>query len=181
MITGPVIATYSRGYFNFADPDATPLEILDIARGLANTCRYGGQIGRFYSVAEHSVHASHLVAEEHAYAALMHDATEAVIGDMVKPLKEILPDYQAIEERIEASIFKTHGVPNPLPQAVKVADIQMLILEKEQLKGNFDEWSWCQGVPRPQHRRLECWTPAEAFSRFMARYSQLRGSLAQGN
>lgn len=174
-ITGPTISTYSRGYFSFLDPDQTPLQIVDIARGLANTCRYGGQIGRFYSVAEHSVHASYLVDPEYAYDALMHDAPEAVIGDMVKPLKEILPDYQAVEDRVEASIFRQFNVSNPLPKAVKTADIQMLILEKEQLKGNFDEWSWCANVPRPRHIEMKCWTPSQSFSRFMARYSELRG------
>ena len=176
-VFGPTISTYSRGYFDFLEPDKTPLEIVDIALGLSNICRYGGQIARFYSVAEHSVHASCLVEPEYAYDALMHDAPEAVIGDMVKPLKEILPDYQVVETRVEESIFRQFGVSNPLPKQVKIADIQMLILEKEQLKGNFDEWSWCANVPRPPHIDMQCWTPAEGFSRFMARYSELRGTL----
>lgn len=177
LIKGPTIATYSKSYFDFVNPDRTPLEIVDIARGLANTCRYGGQIGRFYSVAEHSIHASHLVYPEFAYAALMHDAGEAVTGDMVKPLKEILPDFQAVEERCEASIFRTFQVPNPLPKEVKIADVQMLILEKEQLSGNYDLWTWCDGVPRPPHIQLKCWTPDQAYAQFLARYSELRGAM----
>ena len=180
MISGAVIATCSGGYFSFADPASTPVAISDIARGLANLCRYGGQINRFYSVAEHSVHASYLVPSRHAYAALMHDAGEALTGDMVKPLKEVLPDFQEVEARVEQALFTAYAVPQPLPEAVKTADLQMLILEKEQLKGNYDQWSWCAHVPRPPHRRLECWTPDEAYARFMERFSELYGLHGQG-
>ena len=177
LVKGPTIATYSKSYFNFVDPDSTPVELVDIARGLANTCRYGGQVSRFYSVAEHSVLASYLVEPEHAYDALMHDAAEAFIGDMPKPLKVMLPDYMRFEEIVENSIFRQFSVTNPLPQEIKTVDIQMLILEKEQLLGNYDLWSWTEGVPRPRHIEIKCWSPSAAYAQFLARYSEVRGAM----
>ena len=93
---GPYIQTVSGRWVNPFDPDPEQLDAGDIARALANQCRFGGHCRVFYSVAQHSVIISRLVEErggdvEDAFAALMHDATEAYLGDMPHPLKHRSP------------------------------------------------------------------------------------------
>lgn len=111
-VVGATIITRRGHYFDFLDPKPDTIEIEDIAWGLANTCRFGGQSLEFYSVAQHSVMASFFIAPEGQRAAdlrreaLMHDAAEAYIGDIPKPLKQLLPDYKVVEERVETAIAR---------------------------------------------------------------------------
>lgn len=68
-------------------------------------------------------------APEHAFAALMHDAAEAFVGDVTRPLKQMLPEFKAIERAVEDAIFIRYGVPRPMPRAVKQADLRVLAAE----------------------------------------------------
>lgn len=143
-MTTTTILTTDGAYFDFLAPDPTVITLNAVARGLANICRFGGQCRSFYSVAEHSVHVSHAVPPEHARWALLHDAAEAFIGDMVKPLKMMLGDYQAVEERVEAAVAEAFGLDGPMPEAVKAADRAMLRVEQQAVMGNRDDWAWTE-------------------------------------
>jgi hypothetical protein len=138
-----------------------------IARGLANTCRFGGQCHRFYSVAEHSIWVSRIVEPEHKLAALFHDAAEAFIGDIPKPLKVLLLDYQAIEKRIEAVMFPALGLPVKMAPEIKHADRVMLATEQRALMKNHDEWKWTRDTT-PLDFELRCWGPKTAYVEFLA-------------
>lgn len=129
--------------------------------------------GAHNSVAQHSVLASLYVAPEHAYAALMHDAAEALIGDVSKPLKKLLPDYCALEERVEAAVFSRFGVPYPLPVEIKDIDLQMLATEQHQLMPDRAGRSYAGGK-RPLDVTLRPMGPEEAKAAFLARYHELR-------
>ena len=88
---GPYLQTVSGRWVNPFDPDPEQLDAGDIARALANQCRFGGHSRVFYSVAQHAVIVSELVEQrggdvEDVFAALMHDATEAYLGDMPHPV-----------------------------------------------------------------------------------------------
>lgn len=90
--TPPMIEVASGGFVDLLNPDPGTITLEDIARGLANTCRYGGHVKRFYSVAEHAVLVRDLLRSRGAgpscqLAALFHDAAEAYLGDVVAPLK----------------------------------------------------------------------------------------------
>lgn len=174
-IIGPTILLTSGAYFDFEAPEACEITIEDIAHGLAMTCRFAGQCSRHYSVAQHSVHLSHIVPPEHAYQGLMHDASEAVVGDMAKPLKTMLPEYSVIEKRAEAAIFKRFNVATPLPPTIKEADIQMLVTEQRQLMKNRDDWEYTRGR-RPLDFVIPAWSPEEAKAQFLARYAELGGA-----
>ena len=81
------IQTYNGKLFSLIDPQPEDVHIADIIESLSKQCRFVGHCKYFYSVAQHSVIVSNIVNEEERLAALMHDAVEAYIGDISKPLK----------------------------------------------------------------------------------------------
>lgn len=171
-IIGPTILLAGGSYFDFEAPHTSVFTIDDIAHGLAMTCRFAGQCKRHYSVAQHSVHVSEIVPADHAYQGLMHDAPEAFVGDMAKPLKVLLPEYSVIEKRVERAVFDRFNVATPLPPSIKDADIVMLVTEQRQLMGNHDDWNYCRGRT-PLDFEIPEWTPDEAKARFLARFDEL--------
>jgi len=122
----PTILTHSGNYFNLLRPDYSTFTVGDIAHALSHICRYTGHVHTFYSVAQHSVAVSHLVPPEHALAGLMHDAAEAFIGDVSSPLKSLLPQYKAIEARVEAVIADRFGLTALMDPRVKELDDRIL-------------------------------------------------------
>ena len=170
----PTILTAAGGYFDFSDPVASEIGIGEIAHALSHICRFTGHVRRFYSVAEHSWHVSHLVPRGDELAGLLHDAPEAFIGDVSKPLKMLLPDYAAIEERVEAAVLGKFGLPAQLPASVKHADLQMLRVEQVQAMGAVGhDWGLGDLTPRAKLVRLEFWDPAEARMMFLRRFEEL--------
>lgn len=176
-IHGPTILLVSGEYFNLLEPETSNFTIMDIAHGLSNICRFTGQISKYYSVSEHSVHCSRHVAQEHALAALLHDASEAFVGDVSRPLKALLPEYKAIEARIEQAICNRFDLPYPMHPAIKDIDNRLLITEQRQRMNNNDDWSWTEGM-EPLPIELPCWAPEEAKAQFLARYDELTGFLS---
>lgn len=171
-IVGPTILLASGNYFDFLDPENSTFTIEDIATGLSNTCRFAGQCSRFYSVAQHSVIVSHHVPLAFAFAGLMHDAPEAFIGDVSKPLKDILPDYRALEERISAAVLGRFNLPGKTPPEVKEIDVAMLAAEQKQLMRNRDDWNYTRGR-KPLDIEIPPMGPREARAKFLARYAAL--------
>lgn len=174
-IVGPTILLYSGRYFDFEDPEGSIFDISDIARGLSHICRFGGQCPRFYCVAEHSVYVSQIVPAEHALAGLLHDAAEAFVGDMPKPLKVMCPDYVAIEKRIERAVLDRFGVSLPLDPSIKEADIRMLATEQAQLMGNRDDWDYTRGRAVVEGLDIVGLAPNDAFNLFIDRFEVLTG------
>lgn len=170
----PSILLHSGNYFYFRNPRESKFDISDIAAGLSKICRFNGQCREFYSVAQHSILVSQIVPEEHALAGLLHDAAEAFIGDMVAPLKGLLPEYKTIEREIEAAIFAHFGIETPLDPCIKAADLVLLKTEQRDLMNNSDAWQHISGVA-PLSRIIVPLPPLHARIEFLERYVALTG------
>ena len=165
----------SGAYFDFVNPQPDQFTLRDIAGALSKICRFGSQIERFYSVAEHSYWCSiqaneDLFALDTQAAALMHDATEAFIGDVVKPLKIMLPEYGVIEKRMEAVIADKFSIDFARhADVVREIDHAMLIAERRRLF-SADNVTWSgEDRIRKIHPAFKCWMPDDAEEMFVVR------------
>ena len=143
-----------------------------IAHGLAVTARFNGHTRVPYSVAQHSVRVSRLVPPEHALAGLIHDAAEAYIGDMVRPFKVLMPDFQDLERAIMRKLSWHHQWPFPIPDEVHAADLTLCAAEaRDYMPG--DTWQkW--GLPDPSAiKPTTAWDWRLAKRVFLDRYKEL--------
>ena len=133
------IETYSGVRFNFSEPNPDDIRIVDIAHALSNLCRYNGHCCYFYSVAEHSILMTSAFAAKYpdnvtvARAMLLHDAAEAYLCDIPRPIKYTLPDYRAAEAKLDAVIARKFELPMPHPAIVKEFDSRIIVDERRQV------------------------------------------------
>ena len=174
------------------DPSPLDVEIEDIAHGLSRVARWNGQTAGpiAYTVAQHSVLVEHLVArldpdvpQKWRLAALLHDAPEYVIGDMITPFKAIIgPNYKEIDTRLITAIHIRFGLPGTLPHKIEVlikrADRISAYLEATQLAGfSVTEARKIFGAPKiGTDLLIEPVTPDQAKSRYLKRYRLLGGA-----
>jgi 5'-deoxynucleotidase YfbR-like HD superfamily hydrolase len=177
------------------DPSALDIEIADIAHGLARVARWNGQTSgaHIFSVAQHTLLVEAVLREQRPrldirfrLAALLHDAPEYVIGDMISPFKAVLGGgYKAVEKRLLAAIHIRFGLPpvlaEEITQAIKAADRGAAYLEATQLAGFAQAeakrlFGRDPGLPTSaQADYLTPWTAAKAEKRFLARFKILHG------
>lgn len=167
------ILTRSGKHFDFSDPQPDQVDIIDIAWGLAKECRFAGQCMGFYSVAQHSVLVSEIVPAELALEGLLHDASEAYCKDIPMPLKAMLPDYKAIEQRVDRAIRAAFGLPEVCSPEIKRADIILLATERRDLMPHDPApWAILEGVA-PLPKQVRPISIPEALDWFMQNYIDL--------
>lgn len=135
----PTLRTYTGKDISPLAVTIDDINIEDIAHGLALTCRFSGQCSVFFSVAQHSLMVSELVPPEDALWGLLHDASEAYLGDVPRPLKGYLDRYRNIETMFMATIADKYGLSWPIPESVHHVDQQVLSTELACLIARPDE------------------------------------------
>ena len=166
------IQTVSGKRVDLPIPKPEQIDIYDISWSLSMKCRFNGQCQSFYSVAEHSVRVSELCRPDLELAGLLHDANEAYLPDIPRPVKELIPEYKEIENLMEEAINKKYGITlTPEDKvAVKKADNIILATEGRDLMGNTEGWGLTE---TPSIYKVMCWTPEYARARFLERFGQL--------
>ena len=185
------IRTHTGRRFDYAAllrNEPVEIHILDIAHALSRICRFGGHCSLYCSVAEHSVRVEKRVrglhevhaqvtraGDEYLRAALLHDASEAYLGDMPSPLKALLGPYRTLEHNLEKQIAKefgfdpghpgTHGTYEvPWRAVLKQADREMLAVEMRDCVGHVNE-----GLPEPPAGYYaQGWAPERGREEFLA-------------
>lgn len=165
------------------DPSPDEVSIDDIAHALSNICRFGGRCSHFYSVAQHSVMVSRIVARTRpdlALHGLLHDAAEAYLGDVIAPLKHDLwldvTPFATVEARVLDAIMTSLRLPDLRPcdyGVIKQADLIALATEARDLMGD-PRWD---GLPDPL---IESITPVDCIAaryQFKDEFRRLRAAI----
>lgn len=167
-LEGSWFISYSGRQLVAENPDPASIDLIDIAHHLSMVCRFGGACPTFYSVASHSMYVVDLLPPELAIEGLLHDASEAYLGDMIKCVKRLCPDYASLEHVWELAIRDRFGLPTrPTPEVkalVKQADIAALLAERRDIFGDpvqYDE------IAAPGHYCCIPATPAHGERLFL--------------
>jgi hypothetical protein len=160
------IQTYTGRQFYPLTARPIDIDARDIAHALSMLCRYGGHCNKFYSVAEHSVLMARALDPKHRKWAVLHDAPEAYLVDVPKPLKVHLGDYEMIERHLMQVICERFNLPAEAPPAVKRADMRIMMDERAQNMGRSPQPWAVETVPLGVD--LQFWPPEKAKQEYMA-------------
>ncbi|HZS43385.1 MAG TPA: hypothetical protein VFA52_04340 [Candidatus Paceibacterota bacterium] len=171
------IITYVGRQFFLLKPNIEDINILDIGHSLAMQCRWTGHTKYHYSIAQHSWYCSYIGSEEEALYRLLHDASEAYLGDMNRPLKhftEAGDAYREVEKPLQSMIYKKFGLEETEPESVKIADNMMLYAEKAQLLNTKcpEAEIWLPGEISADVC-IHKWLPEQAEEKFLQRFYEL--------
>lgn len=153
------------------DPRPEEVHIDDVAHALSMICRFGGHCLRFYSVAQHSVLVARALPAQFRRWGLMHDASEAYVIDVPRPLKYWLEGYKRIENRVTDAVAIRFGLPLTPPPEVKIVDMRILGDEAAQLMAPPPE-PWTLPHP-PLGIEIEPWSPERAKREFLNEFRSL--------
>ena len=166
--------------FEFHNPKPRMVDIRDIAHALALQCRFNGHVREFYSVAQHSVHVSDFLGDHYGLDAtlrlvgLLHDASEAYLGDLITPVKAMCPQFKVLEMKVEQAVADRFGFDSDLFDSllVKRADRVMLATEATQLLDHPPRGWDLEDVDAAPFT-LAPLGPAEAEKLFLTRFQEL--------
>jgi len=162
LYTPNCIRTFTGIYMNVFEPTLEMICIEDIAHALSNQCRFGGHLPKFYSVAQHSIVMSDKMHQSHKLAALLHDASEAYLLDIPRPIKQGLSNYKQIEDKLMNLIAEKFSFKYPLHEKVKEVDEYML------------QWEWSSLMLGKQiFPKIECWSFDDCKLKFLETYNEL--------
>lgn len=179
------IVTYTGKTFDLLNPTPDMVCIEDIAHSLANLCRYTGHTRKFYSVAQHCVLAARVNDPNDPLQRLLHDASEAYIGDLASPWKRLLwvedgvvtrhISVRVFEQKIQDVIGLALGVDLTHSMEIKHIDNRMYSTEIRDLMPPSDEFAKWKGNLKPFKDKIVCWNPLDAEAIFLFTYRKLKG------
>jgi hypothetical protein len=166
---GNWIETYTGKRFHFLDPKPEEICIKDIAHALSLKCRYSGHCKFFYSVGQHSLHVAYLLPEELKLSGLLHDAAEAYIPDIPRPIKRHYGLEEA-ENKIISVIADKYNLY--FDDMILEVDNTMLSTEAEQLMENKDGWA---PLPKPLPFKIDQYEPLFIEGKFLEQFNKYGG------
>lgn len=162
------------------NPEPQLMQASDIAHALSNQCRFTGHTREFYSVAEHSVRVASFLLEELdagkdvAFIGLMHDASEAYLSDIARPVKHAAgfgDAYREIEDGLQQALSERFGIPYPYPEIIHFADNALLEAEGRDIMPDGFEFEALLNYPHT----ITPWEPKMARAQFLSLYTYLAG------
>ena len=175
---GDWMQTFTGHQFWPLDPRPEDVDILDVAHALSMLCRYNGHCRRFYSVAEHSVYVARQISfytpdlARHALWGLLHDASEAYLADIVRPVKRSITGYREAEDAVMHVICDRFGLAHEMPAVVRATDEDILVNEMEQIMAP-PPIPWKLHGKRIEGLEIVGWAPVEAEKRFLEMFRSL--------
>jgi hypothetical protein len=169
------IETYTGRAFWPLDPKVEGLSVIDIAHALSNQCRYSGHVRFFYSVAQHCCLLAAWASEHNADALtclqiLMHDAPEAYLVDIPRPVKQYMPQYRVWDHQINEVIRQWMGWKDPIPAIIDELDSRIIVDERAALMDTARRNDWGHKL-EPIGIDIQPWTPEQAEKNFLIQYA----------
>lgn len=162
---GEWITTYTGRKFHYKNPTPDEIHIKDIAHHLSLICRFVGACKKFYSVAEHSIRVAEIVPNNLKLSALLHDAAEAYIGDISRPVK-YSHKLEETEKTIMDAIIAKFNI-DPYAPEIKEADSRLLATEARDLMPNVDNWA---ELPKPLKHTINSMGSKYAGDLFLVKF-----------
>lgn len=178
------LQTYTGGRVSVMNPQPDQINIYDIGVALSKQCRFNGHCSKFYSVAEHCVRGSWLAEDwygkEVAKEFFLHDATEAYMGDMIRPVKRMIPQFEQMEQVFWKAISSKFGVPYIHSEEVHYLDNVMVTWEKRDLLPHAEEWPNLPDISNLGLARLDPHTDTNQIEEiFLTQFTRLFGESVQ--
>jgi hypothetical protein len=151
------------------NPTVEVVDIVDIAHSLANQCRYFGHTVKFYSVAEHCVLLAPFARPTLRKSALMHDAAETYVGDIVRAVKHGLEPHMALEKLWEGVIAEKFDLLYPWDAEIKTLDNRILLDEMVQAMAP-PQTPWTDLKGPPLGVKIRFWEPEQAEQQFLTAF-----------
>lgn len=167
--------TFRGGIICPEDPDPLHIYIEDIAHALAQQPRFGGHLRQKLSVAQHCVLVSQYSLPKDALWGLLHDASEAYIADICRPVKKGLIGYKEAEDKLMAAVCERFALDPKMPDSVKYADDLLICIESNQFLAplRMEIWKTWPHDPTRYDKIEGPWGWEEAERRFLARFKEL--------
>ena len=169
--------TYTGKQFSVIHPNKDAIDVVDIAHALSMLCRGNGHVKHFYSVGQHCINCAKLAKAKGyncklQFACLLHDASEAYMADVIRPLKKDLPYYQEIEQKLLTVIFEKYGILEYLEdKRVKEIDDALCHYDLRNLMNVDIEVGYLEYIPDISYKH-----PMEVEKEYLEIFEELKGS-----
>lgn len=167
---GGIMTTSTMKAFDLVNPSEQMINIEDIATGLSNICRFGGQVKQFYSVAQHCCLLSMIVPQDIRLEALMDDSTEAYMGDVHAPLKQLLPEYKVLEHNLMTKIAAKYKLDLKAKTTIEPLDSKLCDMEYNYLH-EIERMELYQLVDKNFVGYPVIWSPLQAKNTFITLFN----------
>ena len=167
------IQTFTGKRINVFNPKPYDISILDIAHALSNLCRFTGHTKLFYSVAEHSCYVAEYVPPQFALKGLLHDAAEAYLSDVSRPIKPFLTNYREIEDDLLAAIFQKFGLNSGIEREIKDYDSRLCLTEGLHMMHSIEGWKLAETFQPILGFQFKYLSPVDAKVAFLTKFLEL--------